>query len=51
MRVRKQKDSTEEREIEERGGLAEKRFRNPKHRKEKANRENIPQRMHQTVNG
>jgi len=35
MRVCKQRDSTEEKEIEERGGLAEKRFKNPKRRKEK----------------
>jgi len=42
MRVCKQKDSTEEREVEEKGGLAEKRFRNPKRRKQKQSRENIP---------
>jgi len=35
MRVRKQRDSTEEREMEEQGGLVEKRFKNPKRRKEK----------------
>jgi len=35
MRVRKQRDSTEEREMEEQGGLAEKGFRNPKRKKEK----------------
>jgi len=51
MRVCKQSDSTEERGIEEQGGLAEKRFRNPKRRKEKQSREDIPQRMLQTVNG
>jgi len=37
MRVRKQRDSTKEKEMEEQGGLAEKRFRNPKRRKEKTN--------------
>jgi len=36
MRVCKQRDSTEEKEIEEQGGLAEKGFGNPKRRKEKS---------------
>ena len=44
MRVRKQRDSTEEKEIEEQRGLAEKRFRNPKRRKE-----NAKQRKHPTT--
>ena len=42
MRVCKQKDLTEEKEIEEQGGLAEKRFRNPKRRKEKAKQRKPP---------
>ena len=39
MRVCKQRDSTEEKEIEEQGGLADEGFRNPKRRKEKAKTE------------
>jgi len=43
MRVRKQRDSTEEKEIEEQGGgLAEKRSRNPKRRKGKAKQRKHP---------
>jgi len=39
MRVCKQIDSIEKKEIEEQGGLAEEGFRNPKRRKEKAETE------------
>jgi len=42
MRVCKQRDSTEEREIEEQAGLVEKRYRNPKRRKEKAKQRKHP---------
>jgi len=42
MRVRKHRDSTEEKEMEEQGGLAEKRFRNPKRRKEKTKQRKHP---------
>jgi len=52
MRVRKQRDSIEEKEIEEQGGGSQRKGPETLNaEKEKKNRENIPQRMHQTVNG
>jgi len=51
MRVRKQRDSTEEKEREEQEGLAEKGSETLNAEKRKQSRKNIPQRMLQTVNG
>jgi len=50
MRVRKQRDSTEEEEREEKEGLAEKGSKTLNAKKRKESRENIPQRMLQTGN-
>jgi len=51
MRVRKQRDSTKEKEIEEQGGSQRKGLETLNAEKRKQSRENIPQRMLQTVNG
>jgi len=51
IRVRKQKDSTEEQKREEQEGLAEKSAETLNEEKRKQSRENIPQRMLQTGNG
>jgi len=50
MRVCKQSDSTEKKETEEQGGLAERGLETLRAEKSEA-KKNIPQRMLQTVNG
>jgi len=51
MRVCKQRDSTEEKEIKEQGGSQRKGLETLNAAKKKQSRENIAQRMLQTVNG